>query len=546
MNRFFEAPEMPHEIHSVQTAPVRVPRYLAPESLTAALEMMAEIGSRAKPVAGGTDLVVELDRGDHDGLEALVDLSRLDELALITVGDDHVRLGAGVTHNQVVASDDCRRLILPLAQACLEIGSPQLRNRATVAGNIVTASPANDTISALMALGATVEIRKAGGDSGATRLVPISEFFTGFRQTVLAADELVTAIVVPSLGPDQRGVFVKAGLRRAQAISVVHLTAVVTFAGSGQDNGGDGDGHTVAGATLALGSVAPTVITVPGVSEAMAGRTLDRETIAAAAALAASAATPIDDLRATAEYRSTLVSTMVERGLEAIAEGRHDTQWPAAVPLLASTDASLAIRSSTGPVVEASTPDARRSDTGPVVDIDGSDPITASVNDATVTAAGAAGVTLLDWLRDEAGLRGVKEGCAEGECGACTVMLDGRAVMSCLIPAGRAHGSHVTTVEGLAVDGHLAPIQDAFIQTGGVQCGFCTPGFLVAAAALLDEHPEPSLEQITLGLGGNLCRCTGYKSIEAAVQLAANHRSAAPIPAPGPAISPADDPEPAS
>ena len=154
------------------------------------------------------------------------------------------------------------------------------------------------------------------------------------------------------------------------------------------------------------------------------------------------------------------------------------------------------------------------------VDIDAATPVAARVNGRPLSAAGAAGATLLDWLR-AAGLTGVKEGCAEGECGACTVHLDGAAVMSCLVPAGRAAGGDVVTVEGLAADGRLAPIQKAFVEQAAVQCGFCTPGLLMSCAKLLDECPEPTRRQVHQGLAGNLCRCTGYGAIERAVEQAA-------------------------
>ncbi len=132
----------------------------------------------------------------------------------------------------------------------------------------------------------------------------------------------------------------------------------------------------------------------------------------------------------------------------------------------------------------------------------------------------AAPRTLLELLRDEAGLKGTKEGCGNGECGACTVLLDGVPVRSCLVLAQEADGCEVVTVEGLAHEGVLTALQAAFVETGAVQCGFCSPGFLVAAHALLQRHPSPTREQILEAYGGHLCRCTGYEALIQAVELA--------------------------
>jgi aerobic carbon-monoxide dehydrogenase small subunit len=129
--------------------------------------------------------------------------------------------------------------------------------------------------------------------------------------------------------------------------------------------------------------------------------------------------------------------------------------------------------------------------------------------------------TLLDVLRDELGLTGTKECCAEGECGACTVMMDGRSVDSCLVLAVEADGLEVTTIEGLGANGKLSPLQDAFLDAGAVQCGFCIPGMVMSAHALLLRIPRPTDEEIREALSGNLCRCGGYNQICAAVATAA-------------------------
>lgn len=134
--------------------------------------------------------------------------------------------------------------------------------------------------------------------------------------------------------------------------------------------------------------------------------------------------------------------------------------------------------------------------------------------------------TLLDVLRNDLGLTGTKEGCGEGDCGACTVLLQGKPVNSCLIFAVDADGKEITTIEGLARDGVLHPLQKAFIEEGAVQCGFCSPGILLTAKGLLDETPSPTEEEIRMGIAGNLCRCTGYVRIVKAIQkVAASEQS---------------------
>jgi len=169
--------------------------------------------------------------------------------------------------------------------------------------------------------------------------------------------------------------------------------------------------------------------------------------------------------------------------------------------------------------------------------------IQTTINGRPYTLEGAHTKSLLDALREDAGLTGAKEGCAEGECGACTVWLNGQAVMACLTPAPQAHGAHVTTIEGLAgrmkdeggrlneaesadeqlqpSSFNLHPLQAAFIASAAVQCGFCIPGMLMAGAKLLDEQPHPDLDQIQVALSGNICRCTGYRKILDAVLSAA-------------------------
>jgi aerobic carbon-monoxide dehydrogenase small subunit len=148
-------------------------------------------------------------------------------------------------------------------------------------------------------------------------------------------------------------------------------------------------------------------------------------------------------------------------------------------------------------------------------------PVVLHVNGRSLTLDVQPHHTLLAVLRDQVRLTGTKECCAEGECGACTILVNGRAVNSCLVLAIEADGDELLTIEGVAADGRLSAVQDAFLESGAVQCGFCIPGMIMAATALLRENPNPSAREIQEGLAGNLCRCAGYSRIIEAVQRAA-------------------------
>jgi carbon-monoxide dehydrogenase medium subunit len=465
-------------------------KYFQPISIDEALEILAEYKERARIVAGGTDLILEMEAGLRKDVQALIDVTRIPGLDQISLDENNViHLGPMVTHNHVVASKLLREQAIPLAEACWLVGAPQIRNRGTVAGNLITGSPANDTISPLMAMNASVTLQS----KKARRTVPMAEFFKGVRKTVLAADEMLVDIQFPALDPKvQRGTFYKSGLRRAQAISVVNLSAILAY-----------EGTSIKEASITLGSVAPTIVHADEAEAFLVGKTLDENTIEQTAEMVEKAASPIDDLRGSADYRSYMVGICARRALRTLADNKQGQQL-SEEPVLLWGGKEL-----THSVLESP------------AHFEGKSPIKTTSNGKAVTFKDGHEKTLLRLLREDGLMTGTKEGCAEGECGACTVFLDGVAVMSCLVPAPRAHGAQIVTIEGLSDNGNLHPVQQSFVDAAAVQCGYCTPGFIMSAAKLLEEKPHPSHEEIQQAISGNICRCTGYYKIIDAIEKAA-------------------------
>ena len=315
----------------------------------------------------------------------------------------------------------------------------------------------------------------------------LRDFYTGVRKTVMEADELLVDIAFPALKASQKGTFIKLALRRAQAISVINVAVVIGV-----------ETATVQSASITLGAVAPTIIHAEEAETYLVGKELTEEVITEAARLAMEASHPIDDIRGSAAYRREMVRVCTARGLRSLLKDEQQAAVPSEPVLLWGKETANGQQ----------TDDSRFPES----------PIETTVNGKKYTFTSGHDKTLLRLLREEGDLIGTKEGCAEGECGACTVFLDGKAVMACLVPAPRAHGAEIVTIEGLAHGEQLHPVQQAFINDGAVQCGYCTPGFLMSAAKLLEERPNPTRNEIEQAITGNLCRCTGYYKIVQAIE----------------------------
>jgi xanthine dehydrogenase iron-sulfur cluster and FAD-binding subunit A len=458
--------------------------YINATSIEDVTKILDQKRESARVVAGGTDLILELERGVRKGIETLIDVTRIPNLDSITLDkDDIIHLGPLVTHNQCAGSTLMHERAYPLARAAWEVGAPQIRNRGTIAGNLITASPANDTITPLIALGASVKLVSSTGK----RTVSLEKFYKGVRKTVMKPDEMLVDIFFPALKPSQRGTFVKLALRRAQAISLVNVAVVLNL-----------KSDLIHSASITLGAVAPTIMHAEQAEQFLFKKKLTEKNIAQAALLTMEAAHPIDDIRGSASYRSEMTRVITRRALIALRDQTEKTGMPKKPILLWGKDCNEYITPYKSP-----------------------QPIETTINGKKYEFKSGHGKTLLRLLREEGMLTGTKEGCAEGECGACTVFLDGKAVMSCLVPAPRAHAAEIVTVEGLAQGDRLHPVQAAFIENGAVQCGYCTPGFLMSAAKLLEEKAKPNRNEIEQAITGNLCRCTGYYKIVQAIEDAA-------------------------
>jgi len=278
---------------------------LRPQTLPEALAMLAEQAPDVMPLAGGTNVIIEL-RDGHSYPKLLMDVSKLRELHGIRRDDGHIVIGGGTTLAELLTHPLIVEHGLPLQQATAVLANPLVRNRATVAGNLVNASPAADTAPPLMALGAEVELTSQAG----SRRVPLDEFIVGVNETLLRPDELVTAIHWPVPPARSAAGFYKIGLRKADACSVINAAVMVVWDESGRCQQ----------ARIAIGAAAPRPVRARKAEAALQGQPLTDDVIAEAAHLATQATQPIDDIRGTAAYRRRMAEVIVRRLLTSIAQ----------------------------------------------------------------------------------------------------------------------------------------------------------------------------------------------------------------------------------
>ena len=463
--------------------------YLEPVSVAEAVRILQEHGPRAKVLAGGTDLIVHM-KMERSAPEVVVSLGKIPGMDRIAIRDGQMSLGARATIRALEQDERIQAHFPALTDACVSFSTTQVQTMGTIGGNLGNGSPASDTAPALIALGAEVEIT---GPEGKRRL-PLKDFFTGPGKTVLQRGEIITEVTLPKPVQGSGSAFLK--ISRVAA-DIAKASAAVSLVR---------DGDRVTSARLAFGSVGPTPMQASKAEQALSGHLFNEDLVTRAAQIASEEISPITDVRSTAAYRREAVRTMVYDGLHVAwrRAGLGDNE-----PWLQGADQSA----------EPALPPARR------IGADEQQRIELKVNGKKYTVWVAPNDLLLNVLRDQLQLTGTKYGCGIGECSACTVQLDGAPVLACLVLAVAAAGHEILTVEGLQKpDGELDPLQEAFIDYAAYQCGFCTPGVLMTAKALLNENPMPTEDDVRHYLRGNICRCTGYVSIVRAVMSCAEEK----------------------
>ncbi len=468
--------------------------YLAPQSVGEALRLLSREGAR--PVAGGTDLVIQIGAGEVAPVY-LVDLACLD-LRYVRVQGGVIRIGALSTMADLMAAEAIRQDLLCLAEAVARIGAVQCRTMATLGGNLCSAVPSADSAPPLLVLDARVSLASVDQE----REVALEHFFTGPKQTALTTGEILTEVQVPIPPPGTGTSFLKLGRRKALTLAVVNTAALLTL---------DEDGRTVANVRLALGAVAPTPLRARQAEDALLGKEISKPLVDEVAAQAVDETAPVSDLRGSAAYRRQVTRVLVASALT--------TAWQRAIgenylpkPWVEGSHDQPAAGEASGRTVTLSE--------GTLRSLAGEAWIEITVNEQVVRASITPRTLLVDVLREQLGLRGTKRGCGNGECGACTVLIDGKPVNACLYLAVRARNKTITTIEGLGTRAALDPLQEAFITHGAVQCGYCASGMLLSARALLNRTPYPTEREIRYAIAGNICRCTGYAKIVTAIKAA--------------------------
>ena len=397
----------------------------------------------------------------------VVDINRIKELNYVRASDGGIAIGALARQRALQTEKLIAERVPILQEAAYYIAHPQIRSRGTICGSIAHADPAAELPALALALDAEMTLTSAK----AARTVGAETFFQSFFTTALEANEILTEVRFPAPPKDSAWSVLEIS-RRHGDFAIAGIVAGLAL---------DPDRQVIAHARLVYFGVGPTPIRVKAAEEALIGQA------AARAGLRSGSAKRQAGHRSQQRYSCQRRIPPCRRG--DLDQARAPRRAAETRKKLMATTRTVKVR--VNGVAYEQTVEARK--------------------------------TLVDFLREDVGLTGTNVGCEHGVCGACTILMNGEAVRSCIMLAAQADGAELMTVEGLAKPGgELHPIQESFREKHGLQCGFCTPGFLMTTYELLNKHPDADEEEIKEWLSGHLCRCTGYQDILESVKLAAS------------------------
>ena len=440
--------------------------YFEPKTISEALSLLAKYGEQAKVIAGGTDVMVDIKYKEEPG--CLVNIKKIPGLGAIQQNGGSLRVGSLVTIREIETNSIVRERLPVFWEACHQFASLQIRNTATVGGNICRASPSGETLAPLLVLEAKGKLAFADGEKSE----PFTSFFQGPGKSSVGAKGLLTEIEIPYPPAGSKSIYLKHAVRGAMDIAMVGVAVLVTP---------DAAKNGLQDVRIGLGAVAPTPIRA----------TENRSDAARQAAQCGARQRSCGDgrIRIEPDQRSAQ-----QRGKPPL--DRRSIDPPRSTTKLAGGNRQG----------------------GSVMSLT----INTTINGKSVSGGAEASTSLLEFLRDTLEYKGTKLCCNTGECGACTIIYNGKPINSCVTMAADANGAEIITIEGLANGDELHPVQQAFIDTGAVQCGYCTPGYIISVKALLDRTTKPTAEDIEEAVSGNICRCTGYNKIVDAIHLAAD------------------------
>lgn len=439
--------------------------YTCPRTVEEALDCLKEFGDEARILAGGQSLIpllnLRLCRPSW-----LVDINHLNTLDYVKEEEGWLRIGALARHRDIEVSPVVRSVCPILSYGASLVGHLAVRNRGTMAGSLSHAHPAAEFPALCLLLEARLKAMSVAG----TRTIPADEFVVDLFTTALTPGELLAEIAIPVVPPRVGwGLEELATTQGGFALGMVAALVSCNSAGECEF------------ARIVLAGVGPRPVRAHTAENHLLGSVVSPARLSNAARLAAEELNPLSDTHASADYRRQLVRGAGRAGIALCPQ--QGWKGKARERGMSATSHTVRLRVN-GRAFEKTIP-ARK--------------------------------LLSDFLREDLGLTGTHVGCEQGICGACTVLCDGRSVRSCLLLAVQAEGAEIVTVEGLERGDKLHPLQQAFWENHAVQCGFCTPGFLLTAYEMLSRGERLTLTEIRHELGGNLCRCTGYEPIVKAV-----------------------------